>query len=73
MKKLNLKIIVPIILVAIVVIVGIVVLTNKKGTSNETTEVLQIGETYKIKGGDFEITLNDIQYASEKKRIHFKR
>lgn len=66
MKKLNVKIIIPIVLAVIVAIIGIVVLTSKKGISNETTEVLQIGETYTIKGGEFEITLNDIQYASKK-------
>lgn len=68
-KRFNLKIIIFIAIV-IIAIVGIVIFTSNKSIPKEKKEdinQLQIGETYTIKGGEFEITLDDIQYASEKK------
>ena len=67
-KKSKLKIIIPVVVaIVIIAIVGIVLFRKNKG-SNESkveTPILQIGETYTIKGGEFEITLKDIQYASK--------
>ena len=56
MKKLNVKIIVPIILVAIVVIVGIVVSNNSKETGNtQTTNTLKLTDSM-IKDIKYEVS-----------------
>lgn len=62
MKKLNVKIIVPIILVAIVVI-GIIVLT--KGTSNETTNNVY------VEGIETPVSFKDIKNAYDENEARF--
>lgn len=66
MKKLNLKIVIPVVVAVVVLaIVGIVFLTGK-GSGNELTKekIYEIGET--VKTEEWEFTLTNVQYGKKR-------